>query len=68
LEADRDRINVRKDTDLWIDVLAARRLVAEEEGPEVSELLRRGQELGMWSSSPIKEYVRGLLSAFTSSI
>jgi LuxR family maltose regulon positive regulatory protein len=38
-----------------------------EEGPAVFELLRRGQELGMWSSSPVKEYVSGLLSAFTSS-
>jgi LuxR family transcriptional regulator, maltose regulon positive regulatory protein len=29
LEADRDRIGVRKDADLWIDVLAARRCVAD---------------------------------------
>jgi LuxR family maltose regulon positive regulatory protein len=39
-----------------------------EEGPQIFELLRRGQESGMWSSSPVKEYVSGLLSAFTSSI
>jgi len=39
-----------------------------EEGPEIFELLRRGQGLGMWSSSPVKEYVSGLLGAFTSSI
>ncbi len=36
-----------------------------EEGPAIFELLRRGQELGMWGSPPVKEYVSGLLSAFT---
>jgi LuxR family maltose regulon positive regulatory protein len=36
-----------------------------EEGPKLLELLRRGQELGMWSASPLKEYVSGLLPAFT---
>jgi LuxR family transcriptional regulator, maltose regulon positive regulatory protein len=36
-----------------------------EEGPQISALLRRGQESGMWSSPPVKEYVSSLLSAFT---
>ncbi len=38
-----------------------------EEGPEILELLRRGQESGMWSSPPVKDYVGGLVSAFASS-
>ena len=36
-----------------------------EEGPKISELLLYGQRFGMWSTSPVKEYVNGLLSAFS---
>jgi LuxR family maltose regulon positive regulatory protein len=38
-----------------------------EEGPQIFELLRRGQESGMWSTPPVKDYVSGLISAFTAS-
>jgi LuxR family maltose regulon positive regulatory protein len=44
------------------------RRIFVEEGPEIFELLSRGQESGMWNSPPVKEYMSGLLSAFTSSL
>jgi LuxR family maltose regulon positive regulatory protein len=36
-----------------------------EEGPQIFDLLRRGQESGMWNSAPLEEYVSGLIAAFT---
>ena len=52
LEAERDRINVRTDTDVWVDVLAARRLVADikahphDAGEPCPECLDRGGRYG----------------------
>jgi len=35
-----------------------------EEGPQIFELLRRGQKSGIWKDPPVKEYVNGLVAAF----
>ncbi len=43
------------------------RSVFVEEGPEVLALLRRGEESGMWSCPPLKDYVGGIRSAFSGS-